>query len=373
MEIYWVGIRESEIKYTNFVKDSITIFGNNNISMQNKLNRCLNHNDSKNFTIIDDFFNKEIQKIIQEKPHIKFMYYSQINSYRSMEKLGLLNHVICLNNQDLIEKLSNKFKLKKYFKNYVPVLDYILIKGQDLCIAKIQQELPTKTSEYVIQTAIGSGGSGTFLINSKNENNLIFNKNQNYMVSKYCQDNIPLNVHVLISDQEIELLPPSLQIIELSDNKLIYKGCDYIAYQKLISNQLNQKMNNYSYIIASHLQKMGYKGICGIDYILYNNEIYLMEINTRFQNSSTILNKSLQENNLPSLQELHYNCFYNKKIKLPKFTVNYSCYINENTESNTTFPMNYIEELDSIDKNISKEQMTYLGSFIFDKSIYRKE
>ena len=140
MEIYWIGIRESEIIYTNFIKNSITIFGNNNISMQNKFKKIIDHNNIKNFSMIDDFYNNEIKNIINKNPKVKFMYYSQINSYRSVKQLGLLNYVICLNDQNLIETLSDKFKLKKYFKAYIPILNYKLIKGKNCSITEIQKK-----------------------------------------------------------------------------------------------------------------------------------------------------------------------------------------------------------------------------------------
>ena len=141
MEIYWIGIRESEVKYTNFIKKSITIFGNNNISMQQKYKKVIDHNNINNFAIIDDFFNTEIKKIVNTNKDVRFMYYSQIDSYRSMEQLGLTNYIICSNNQELIETLSDKFKLKKYFKDYVPVLNYKLINGINCKLPKIQEIL----------------------------------------------------------------------------------------------------------------------------------------------------------------------------------------------------------------------------------------
>ena len=370
MEIYWIGIRESEVKYTNFIKNSITIFGNNNISMQQKYKKVIDHNNINNFTMIDDFFNTEVKKLINTNQDVRFMYYSQIDSYRSMEQLGLTNYIICSNNQELIETLSDKFKLKKYFKAYVPVLNYKLIKGINCKLSKIKKMFNTTIEDFVIQTAKGSGGSGTLIINKENKDILDISNEQVYMVTEYCKKNIPVNIHVLVSDNEIQLLPPSIQIIEICNNKLVYKGCDYIAYRKEVSDKLNKKLELYSTIIAKHLQKMGYRGICGIDNIIYNNEIYLMEINTRFQNSSTILNKALQESNLPSLQELHYNCFYNKIIKLPRFAVNYSCYIKESGIKNKKFKIKAIEELDVINENVLKEEMCYLGTSIFNKSIY---
>ena len=104
-DLVWVGIRESEIKYCNF---------------------------------IDNFYNNEIIKQIEKNSNVKFMYYSQIYSYDSMKKLGLLDYVICLNNQDLIEFVNNKFKIKEYLKDYISILNHVLFKRKKVQVDLVQ-------------------------------------------------------------------------------------------------------------------------------------------------------------------------------------------------------------------------------------------
>ena len=64
--LVWVGIRESEIKYSNFINDSISIFGNDSNSLQNQIKKRINHNNEKHYTLIDDFYNKEVIKQIKK-------------------------------------------------------------------------------------------------------------------------------------------------------------------------------------------------------------------------------------------------------------------------------------------------------------------
>lgn len=367
--LYWVGIRESEIEFCKeFFTNSITIFGNTNISMQQKLNKVIDHNNVKNFELIDDFFNEEMKKLVKENPDTRFMYYSQINSYDSVKEIGLLDNVICLNNQDLINYISNKFELKKLFKNIVPILDYKILSGEYCNYDYLSKTFNTSDGAFIIQSSTGSGGSGTLVLNNKNELNLDTSKNQNYMVTRYCENNIPINIHVLISKNKILILPGSLQIIQNINNKLAYKGCDYIAYNN-INNKLIEKIEQYAYKVAEKLRQKGYLGICGIDSIIYNDEIYLMEVNTRFQNSSTVLNLALKENNLPSLQELNISCFSNNDITLKKFDVNYSCYIKEKNTRIDKIEFEPIIKLDNINSNVYVEDYSYAGSLIYDKAI----
>lgn len=65
-DLVWVGIRKSEIKYSNYINDSINIFGNNINSLQNQFKKRINHNNEKNYDFIDDFYNNEIVKQIEK-------------------------------------------------------------------------------------------------------------------------------------------------------------------------------------------------------------------------------------------------------------------------------------------------------------------
>lgn len=365
--LVWVGIRESEIKYSNFIDNSISIFGNNNNCLENQIKNRINHNDEKHYTFINDFYSKEIIKQIKENPNTKFMFYSQIYNYDNIKNLGLLNNVVCLNNQELIEFVNNKFIIKDYLKNYIPVLDYILENGINCNFPNLKKK--RGYDEFVIQTEQSSGGFSTIVLNENNQNDIKFSNNTTYMVTKYCKNNIPVNIHILISENNIMLLPPSIQNIELLHNRLMYKGSDFIRYKEIVDSSMDSKLKKYAIIIGELMQKKGYRGILGIDSIIYDNEIYFMEINPRFQNSSTILNKALQENNLPSLQELQYNCFYNKPIELKQFDVNYATYINEYGSENKKMEILPIEILDKFNENITCEDFSYLSTDIYNKAI----
>ena len=61
-----------------------------------------------------------------------------------------------------------------------------------------------------------------------------------------------LNIHLLIGKNKVTILPSSVQIIKIIDNKLIYIGCDYIAYRS-IANRVVEKHKEYSLKIHQHI------------------------------------------------------------------------------------------------------------------------
>ncbi len=362
--LYWIGIRESDISFcSNLFENSITIFGKHNISMQNKMNRIVDYNDENNFILIDQFFTTEMKKIIKENRNARFMYYNQLYAYHTLQKEGLLKYAIFFNNQNLVKKLSNKIKCKEELKKIVPVLEYKIIQGKCCTYSYFQKEFQDYNSKYVIQSESSQGGSGTFIINSK-EDQIQLNPKESYMITKYCSNNIPINIHVLITSQKIYLLPGSVQIIQEENHRLAYKGYDFIAYQSIPPN-LIKKIEGYATTIAEKLQKDGYRGLCGIDSIIYNNEIYFMEINARFQNSSIGLNKALQENQLPSLQNLVINCFLNQEIKLKKFRVNYSGLMRNNNDLT-------IQPIEILDDSGKEQNYSINKIYLYNQSIVDK-
>ena len=97
-----------------------------------------------------------------------------------------------------------------------------------------------KMKNYVCAIATASGLDNIRL----HYENLKLESNSNYMITKYCDENIPINTHVLISNDKIIIFPSSIQIIEVQNNRLTYKGCDFIAYKNIISDDINKKITN---------------------------------------------------------------------------------------------------------------------------------
>lgn len=46
---------------------------------------------------------------------------------------------------------------------------------------------------------------------------------------------------------------------------------------------------------------MGYRGVCGIDFVIDDSNVSILEVNPRFLGSSFIINTTLADENLPSL------------------------------------------------------------------------
>ncbi len=217
-------------------------------------------------------------------------------------------HQICKNSEKLLGILDDKIQTRFLLKSLVPMLDYYIVKGKDFNYSK----LSVISRDLVVQLPSGSGGSRTFMCNQENYERILKKllPDENYSVSAYQYNNIPYNIHCMISVDQIVLFLPSLQEIEISD-VLEYIGNNFTSS---VSLRAKNKIVEYSTKICKKLQNMGYRGVLGIDYIYANGEMYFIEVNPRFQGSTRQLDGILKRNGLLSIFDYNYRAFLGKEL-----------------------------------------------------------
>lgn len=364
MEKYiWIGHRETEIFKTNcFFTSSITSWGSNqngNISYCKKFDARDIDNEIKYKFIIEEL------KKLQLNENTKVMFYSPTLAHRLLSAYpDFENNFICLNPKNILNILNNKINTRLWFSNYMPVLNFVLLSGANCQIENLKSFFPDY-SHFIIQEAKSAGGLGTFLIDSTNCTDIFSELKQDnlYLVSCYAYPSFSVNSHILITKDDIIIFPASTQIIENYDNKLIYAGADFINYQ-YIDKEYQEKIYSYSKKIGQLLKETGYMGICGIDFLIYNNDVYFVEINPRFQASSFLLNIALEEQGLPCIQELQLFAFYGKEIshlinRIEHIDINYSFYRYKKIKEDTQ--KQYIEKLSLLKESTNTKYIMYDG------------
>ena len=295
-KIIWVGNRESEILFSDLFYKSITIYGsgrNNNIA----------YNTCNNKSILS-FFIDEINNVLKND-NIKLMFYSSFLANKIVNKAPTLEkYIINKVNTSLLNIIDDKTYAHLWASNMVPTIEFTEMFGCECTYDNIQKKFENH-EKFVIQENHSAGGRGTILLNENNNENVlkILESNESYIVSPFYENSFSINIHVLISNSSIFLLPPSIQIIENINDNLMYKGADYIEYQNA-NIEVKNKVKNYANRIGNALLKIGYKGVLGIDFLVKGKNVYFLEINPRFQASSVLINKALKEQNHP---EYHHS------------------------------------------------------------------
>lgn len=324
--IYWVGIRESDLLSTGPLYDgSITFFGSGEGG-----NLCLfcgemqrrNHNQKD--AALNQFYSQTMKAIVEKNPSVRFMFYNQDMVYR-IEK-SLIDRAICFNDQSILDILNNKMLCKLWLKESVPVLPNIQIFGGEISLSTLQKRF-SDSRAFVIQPDVSSGGHNTYILNEKNHTAILerLDTYKLYSVSPYKENAIPINVHSVIYKNGFQLYPGSIQIIQKEQDQLIYKGGDFAAARALPDDIL-ELVRTYANNICEKLQRTGYLGVCGIDFVAVEDSVYFMEINPRFQASTFVLNRALQEQGLASINQSCMDAFSGVRIEqeLPGLNVPYS-------------------------------------------------
>lgn len=325
-KVYWIGPRESDI---SAVKDlfagSITIFGSNQGTNRAFCNHethpgRIDHNNTSYES--DRFLVDEANNLLEKDPSVKFMLYNGniFNSIEGFKEMQEKHHcILCVNDPGLMHDMNDKHKFHEWLDGIADVLhivpcvkansDYSNVYGN---FAPFPERKPG--CRFIIQAPVASGGSGTFILDDKNEKAIepYLDSKATYLSSVYQENNVSVNIHAIIYSDEILLTPGSIQIMKEDDLRLMYRGADFIAFRGLDAS-MREKFKEQALIACKEFQRRGYRGVCGVDAIFSNGKVLLLEVNNRFQSSTNLLNFGLKKCGFKSIQELNYDAFCNPR------------------------------------------------------------
>lgn len=332
MKLVWIGPRKSDIKYAEgMFWHSVTLYGDGkeyNDAFCLTKNFRINHNHIT--TEQTDFMVQHELELLADNEDVYFMAYNPNLIYECSNKI--VEKTVCLNSRELMRNLDSKISFRRMIEGKISSLHSELIKGKECIISKFNEVFPN-AGRWIVQSDIASGGFQTFVVSAENEDEVRKNleNSQKYLVSPYYENNIPVNIHAIIYEDEILLSSGSIQMMEEDHARLLYRGADYIEYRN-IDKKVREQFEKDVISVCKMVQNDGYRGVIGVDSIIVGGVSYILEVNNRFQASTILLNKALRANDMPSIQELNLEAFTYKKSKLVKaedfynLKVNYSIY-----------------------------------------------
>jgi hypothetical protein len=196
---------------------------------------------------------------------------------------------------DLQEKLGNKNLFSEICK------ELNIAENKSLSFKKVPKNLSDLFMRcqnalglpFIVQDALGASGAETSLAGTENELRKAGEKiKQGLRITKYLPNNIPVSVHICISNDQIIIQGPWLQLIglpELSADPFRFTGND--TNQSLLDRSFINKVRDMSEKIGVFARLKGYQGILGVDYLWDKdtNTIYPQEINSRLVGLTRLL------------------------------------------------------------------------------------
>ena len=286
-----------------------------------------------NKNILPYYFSK-VYQLHALHPECQFVFYNQAMAYNFPSYI--LKKSLFINSAEILNFLNNKLSIRKWFvQSGIPTLPYETFYGRDILYSKVSSHFQDADT-FVIQSPHGGGGIGTFLINQSQFSEVpkFIHPMQQYLVSPYINHSVSVNTHVFIAEKQTVLSPGSIQISELRQHQICYRGADFIEFYGLPS-KIKNRVKQLSLEIANLLRKEHYRGIAGIDFVLdEKGEIYCLEINPRFQASTYLIDLFLSNNahsnaeeatSCFELNEMAFNGSINSQLCFED-RINYSCY-----------------------------------------------
>lgn len=319
-KVYWIGPRESDIDAVKgLFAGSITIFGSNENGNRAFCNYVdyparIDHNNTSEAS--DRFLVDVAREYVEADHSVKFMLYNG-NIYNSIDGFKQLqeqyNCILCINDSRLMDEMNDKHNFHEWLAkdktvNILEVVDRTSVDYQYETVSRLLHA--PEECRFIIQAPVASGGSGTFILDKQNGKMIgeRLNVDKKYLVSIYQENNVSVNLHAIIYSDEILLTPGSIQIMKEDDMRLMYRGADFIAYRSL-DKERRAEFERQALNACKEFQRRGYRGVCGIDAIITNKGVLLLEVNNRFQSSTNLLNFGLLENKCKSIPELNYDAF----------------------------------------------------------------
>jgi glutathione synthase/RimK-type ligase-like ATP-grasp enzyme len=233
--------------------------------------------------------------------------------YAAVENLNIFNTSSSLN-----QKFENKISQYEIFENTgVNFPKTLSGKLSEFSYDELKKKIG---KEFIIQFGRGHTGSSTILITERLE----FEKLQSDFpertskISEYIVTDFSYTINCVIASGKIFCGGLSFQITgvkELTVNSKATVGNDF-AQRKGITNDIEQVILVQVKKIGEIMKKSGYQGMFGIDFLIKNKEVFVIEINARQTQSIPLTSKLQLMNNQIPLQLLHIAEFLGIEIDI---------------------------------------------------------
>ena len=216
--------------------------------------------------------------------------------------------------KDRKSKIEDKFKFYNEMKEEFNVPETFFINDVDEAV-EISKNKPN--TKYILKPVKGSGGYNIKLLN--NESTFQLNDGEKYILQEYVEG-INLSSSILGSKDSKKTIMNSRLLTEndfKNNNSYIYIGNILPLTNESILTKVRDidKINNNMIETSENIsRKFDLMGSCGVDYILNEKGLYVIEVNPRIQGTFECIEKSLQMNML----DAHIKSCLNKELEIPK-------------------------------------------------------
>lgn len=312
MSYIYVGTKQSDLdRRDRFFSHSIVYYGEPRADSSVYSQKI--RNDNKYEKPFIDFVIGEMKTQLRMDPHCQFVFYANKLAWRLLEFAGELKpNITAINPFVLLNALDNKFVFRAWYHTKTGLSPYRIMAKHELI-----NILLSPSSTYVVQKSFSAGGEGTYLWNDSSRDVVYpqLSPSQLYLVSEFI-DGPSISCTIICHSNGTIVFPLNVQRISVNEStryRFLFEGSDFIKGRGL-PRDVQAKVKQQALSIGKDLFQMGYRGICGIDFMLHDGLPLIMEINPRFLGSSFLIDTALMDCGLPSLARLHTLSFLERPL-----------------------------------------------------------
>lgn len=308
----YVGTKQSDLdSRDHFFNGSISYYGfpdKNHIVYTQNVRR-----DNRYEKEFIDYLIKQMKNHVNKRQNCRFVFYANKLAWKVIQHAPeLKKNISCLNDQAVLNQLDNKIIFRTWALKYWNTINHEVLSKEQL-ISLVQNN----DKRYIVQRSVSAGGEGTFLLDQSNFDFVYSQLSQNelYLISDFIQGT-SVSCTIICLQTTVIVFPPNVQSSSVgleTDYRILFEGSNFIEGSK-IDNKIKNKIYNTAKEIGERILEMGYRGVCGIDFMVHKNDVITLELNPRFLGSSFILNTALIDTKLPSLAYFHWAAFHNIDI-----------------------------------------------------------
>lgn len=162
----------------------------------------------------------------------------------------------------------------------------------DYARADLERDVSRRASSVVRANASDGGRGLTLVHRGARELRLPKHTDHFLAVAPYLSPSIPLNVGCCVyADGSLTLHGPSVQLIGIPEcvnsDSFGYCGNDFAAPASMLDRAAIDDLEGMARRVGAWMAQNGYVGAFGVDALLFEGDVYLTEVNPRFQGSSS--------------------------------------------------------------------------------------
>jgi len=242
--------------------------------------------------------------ILPFKPSAKIEFVSKKNGWQ-----------VLANPSKLSRSLEDKLNFSMLAGGILPLIPHQIGQLSADFFAKAQKEYGQK---LVIQTHFGWAGKSTYTFDSYTQASATILPQTTVKIMPYYRGITYITNNCITRWGQI-LGTPGLQIDNLpqySTNPFATVGRQWPSY---LPKSMENKLNSLNSQVALFLKKFSFRGFYGVDYLLFQDQFYVLEINPRLTASTNFYNHLELGLNHPTTLYWHIAEFLNIDLNRSKF------------------------------------------------------